>query len=231
VARPASAANVVRSRRGSPAWRPDAARQHRFLADVSPRAPGLCAEELCSLAIVELVDALAIFVYVKELAVAQTSERCPARPAVRPARPSRRPARPAVPTARGRRGSPSMQHRLGLRMAGVLPACPRLARVPFGAAHALAVAAVRQSSVSPRVSSSLRSRVYVALIAAEMSFVYPGLLSVYFVRRSSNPVPKPVIVLVQLRVNWVLSEFRRHSSIPKRLPSTPRLPRLFPCVN
>jgi hypothetical protein len=89
VARLASAANVVRSRRGSPAWRPDAARQRGFHADMSPRAPGLCAEELRSLAIVELVDALAIFVYVKELAVAQTSERCPARPAVRPARPSR----------------------------------------------------------------------------------------------------------------------------------------------
>ncbi|XP_023156955.1 pentatricopeptide repeat-containing protein At2g17670 [Zea mays] len=94
-------------------------------------------------------------------------------------------------------------------MASVLAVCPRLARVPFGAAHALAVTAVRQNSVSPRVSSSLHSRVYVALVAAEMSFVYPGVLSVYFVRRSSNPVSKPVSVLVQLRVNGVLSEFRR----------------------
>jgi hypothetical protein len=121
--------------------------------------------------------------------------------------------------------------RLGLHMASVLAVCPRLARVPFGAAHALAVTAVRQNSVSPRVSSSLHSRVYVALVAAEMSFVYPGVLSVYFVRRSSNPVSKPVSVLVQLRVNGVLSEFRRRSSTPKRLPSTPRLPRLFPCAN
>jgi hypothetical protein len=40
-------------------WQPDAARQREFLANVSPRAPGLCAEELRSLAIVELVDALA----------------------------------------------------------------------------------------------------------------------------------------------------------------------------
>jgi hypothetical protein len=50
-------------------WQPDAARQREFLADVSPRAPGLCAEELRSLAIVELVDALAISVYVKELVI------------------------------------------------------------------------------------------------------------------------------------------------------------------
>jgi hypothetical protein len=35
---------------------------------------------------------------------------------------------------------------------------------------------------------------------------------------------------VQLRVNGVLSEFRRRSSTPKRLPSTPRLPRLPPAL-
>jgi hypothetical protein len=40
-------------------WQSDAARQREFLANVSPRAPGLCAEELRSLTIVELVDALA----------------------------------------------------------------------------------------------------------------------------------------------------------------------------
>jgi hypothetical protein len=69
------------------------------------------------------IDALAISVYVKEFAVAQTSKRRPARPAVPP-------ARLRVPVARGRRGSSPMHHRLGLRVAGVLTACPRLARAP-----------------------------------------------------------------------------------------------------
>jgi hypothetical protein len=45
-----------------------------------------------------------------------------------PVRPPQRPARLHVPATRGRRGLPPTQHRLGLRVAGVLAACPRLAR-------------------------------------------------------------------------------------------------------
>jgi hypothetical protein len=46
--------------------------------------------------------------------------------------------------------------------------------------------------------SSLQSRVYVALVVAEVSFIYPGLLSVYFMRKSPNPVPNRVIVAPRL---------------------------------
>jgi hypothetical protein len=82
------------------------------------------------------------------------------------------------------------------------PACSRLARDslarPLGVAHALAVIAVLQSSVSPRVLSSLRNRVYVALVVTEVSFVYPGLLSVYFMRKLTNPVPNRTVVAPRL---------------------------------
>jgi hypothetical protein len=60
------------------------------------------------------------------------------------------------------------------------------------------VTVVRQSSVSPRNSSSLRSRVYVTLVIAEVSFVYPGILSVYLMCKSPNPVPNRVVVAPRL---------------------------------
>jgi hypothetical protein len=46
--------------------------------------------------------------------------------------------------------------------------------------------------------SSLHNSVYVALVIAEVSFVYPGLLSVYLMRKSSNPVPNRVVVAPRL---------------------------------
>jgi hypothetical protein len=71
------------------------------------------------------------------------------------------------------------------------------------AAHVLVVTVVRQSSVSPQefvvaLLSSLHSRVYFALVVAEVSFVYLGLLSVYFMRKSPNPVPNRVVVALRL---------------------------------
>jgi hypothetical protein len=94
------------------------------------------------------------------------------------------------------------------------PARPRRARgsnarAPYrclachDADHALVVTVVRESSVSPRefvvaLLSSLHSRVYVALVVAEVSFIYPGLLSVYLMRKSPNLVPDRVIVAPRL---------------------------------
>jgi hypothetical protein len=46
--------------------------------------------------------------------------------------------------------------------------------------------------------SSPCSRVYVALVVAEVSFIYPGLLSVYFMCKSPNLVPNRVIVAPRL---------------------------------
>jgi hypothetical protein len=88
-------------------------------------------------------------------------------------------------------------------------ACGSNARAPYrclarhDADHALVVTVVRESSVSPRefvvaLLSSLHSRVYVALVVAEVSFIYPGLLSVYLMRKSPNLVPDRVIVAPRL---------------------------------
>ena len=46
--------------------------------------------------------------------------------------------------------------------------------------------------------SSLHNSVYVALVIAEVSFAYPSLLSVYLMRKSSNPVPNRVVVAPRL---------------------------------
>jgi hypothetical protein len=46
--------------------------------------------------------------------------------------------------------------------------------------------------------SSLRSRVYVTLVIAEVSFIYPGILSVYLMCKSSNPVPNRIVVAPRL---------------------------------
>jgi hypothetical protein len=141
-------------------------------------------------------DALAIFVYVKEFAMAQISERRPARPAVPP-------ARLRVPAAHDRRGLPPMQHRLGLHVAGVLTACPRLARTPPWRSprarhHRRSPEQHLAASVVVALLSSLRSGVYVALVVVEVSFVYPDLLSVYFMRKSPNLVPNHIVVAPRL---------------------------------
>jgi hypothetical protein len=46
--------------------------------------------------------------------------------------------------------------------------------------------------------SSLRSRVDVALVVAEVSFVHPSLRSVYLMRKSPNPVLTHVVVAPRL---------------------------------
>jgi hypothetical protein len=78
-----------------------------------------------------------------------------------------------------------------------------LALACHDAAHTLVVTVVRQNIVSPRefvvvLLLSLHSRVYVALVVAEVSFVYPGLLSVYLIRKSPNPVLDHVVVAPRL---------------------------------
>jgi hypothetical protein len=109
-------------------------------------------------------------------------------------------ARLRVPAACG---SLPAQHCLGLRMAGMLVACPRLVRVrPRRSSRA------RRHRCSPEqclatefvvtLLSSLRSRVYVALVVAEVSSVYPGTLSVYLMRKSPNPVPNRIVVAPRL---------------------------------
>jgi hypothetical protein len=54
------------------------------------------------------------------------------------------------------------------------------------------------ASFAVALLSSPRSRVYVALVVAEVSFVYPGLLSVYFMRKSPNPVPNRIVAATRL---------------------------------
>jgi hypothetical protein len=132
-------------------------------------------------------DALAISVYVKKLAVAQTSER-------RPARPFRRPVRLCVPAACGRHGSPPMQHRLGLRVAGVLTDCPRLARAPPW-----------RSPRARRLRRSPEQRLARSFVVAAQQDLcrrgelrLPGLLSIYFMRKSPNPVPNRTVVAPRL---------------------------------
>jgi hypothetical protein len=46
--------------------------------------------------------------------------------------------------------------------------------------------------------SSLRSRVDVALVVAEVSFIHPSLRSVYLMRKSPNPVLTHVVVAPRL---------------------------------
>ena len=120
-----------------------------------------------------------------------------------PAWPSRCPAWLRVPAARGRRGSPPMQHRLGLRVAGVLAACPRLARArPRRSPRARRHRRSPEQRLTVRfvvaLLSSLRSRVDVALVVAEVSFVYLGILSVYIMRKSPKSVPNRVVVAPRL---------------------------------
>jgi hypothetical protein len=57
--------------------------------------------------------------------------------------------------------------------------------------------------------SSLHSSVYVALVVAKVSFVYPGLLSVYLMRKSSNPVPNHVVIAPR----WLLCPCHRRTHI------------------
>ena len=133
---------------------------------------------------------------------AQPSRR-PAQLAMPPVRPSRRPVRLRVPAARGRRGSPPTQHRLGLHVAGVLATCPRLARArprrsPRARRHRRSPEQRLAAGFVVTLLSSLRSRVYVALVVAEVSIVYPCILSVYLMRKSSNPVPNHVVVTPRL---------------------------------
>jgi hypothetical protein len=82
--------------------------------------------------------------------------------------------------------------------------CPRRGRVrlprcsPRARRHRCSPEQRLTASFVVALLSSPRSRVYVALVVAEVSFVYPGLLFVYFMRKSPNPVPNRVVVAPRL---------------------------------
>jgi hypothetical protein len=107
-----------------------------------------------------------------------------------------RSARPRVPGVARLRGGAACARRGQL--------CPQrdCMRPPRCSPHA------RQHRRSPKqrlaasfivtLLSSLCNRVYIALVVAEVSFVYLGLLSVYFMRKSPNPVPNRVVVALRL---------------------------------
>jgi hypothetical protein len=162
--------------------------------------------------------------------------------------------------ASARRGQPA--RRLGMARLRDGPAlgvacarrgqlCPRCGCVrpprcsPRARCHRCSPQQLLATSFVVALLSSPRSRVYVALVVAEVSFVYPGLLSVYFMRKSPNPVPNRVVVATRLLSCSCRGRTHIHVCIVCRQglddvrlpvddtrlpPSTPRLPRLPPCT-
>jgi hypothetical protein len=102
-------------------------------------------------------------------------------------------------SARGRRGSPARWP--GARCDQLCPrrGCVRPPRCsPRARRHRCSPEQRLAASFVVALLSSPRSSVYVALVVAEVSFVYPGLLSVYFIHKSPNPVPNRVVVAPRL---------------------------------